>query len=38
MALLGPPPVAVHDDGHVLRQTLQVQLVEKVGFFAADIV
>ena len=32
MALLRPAPVAIHDDGHVARQTLDLELLEKRGF------
>src|ERR1700693_3111531 len=32
MALLGPAAVAVHDDGDVARQALEVELLEERGF------
>jgi len=34
MAALGPAPVAVHDDGHVLRKALQIEIFEEARFFA----
>ena len=34
MAALGPAAVAVHDDGEVLGEALEVKFIEKVRFLA----